>query len=156
MAIRFHWYALNTLYIQVFEVYAIVLLSSHAPVYIPFCTCLCVSPSPPGPVKTAEDDTLIRKYLLPHPGNTRCGLDSPSKIIEQKLERLLRECSSVQVCMHQYDTKDLFYCVNVARDCSSSWTLSWFCREMLVVSGKTAWVRTVTEWGMLVCIHKST
>ena len=99
----FHWYILNTLWIKCLKCLLLsnvffMLQRTFRFIY----TCLCVSPSPLRPVKTAQDDTLIKKYLLLHPGNTRCGLDSPSKVIERKLETLLTECCGVQVSCRSF------------------------------------------------------
>ena len=47
---------------------------------------------------TGPDGALVRKYLLHHhPGNTRHDVASPSQLIEEKVEKLIRECSNGRV-----------------------------------------------------------
>ena len=43
---------------------------------------------------------LVSKYLVTQPGNMRSGVDSPCKLIEEKIERLKEECCDckVRVC----------------------------------------------------------
>lgn len=41
---------------------------------------------------------LVSKYLMAQPGNTRKGVASPSKQIEDKLQTVMRECCDCKVC----------------------------------------------------------
>ena len=40
---------------------------------------------------------MVSKYLLSQPGNRRLGVQSPSKLIEEKLHRVLEECCQCRV-----------------------------------------------------------
>ena len=48
---------------------------------------------------------LLSKYLVTQPGNMRRGMDSPRKLIEEKIERLKEECCDckvrIKICTHQ-------------------------------------------------------
>ena len=49
-------------------------------------------PSPHG-----RNRDIVAKYLVSHPGNVRSGVDSPGRVIEEKIERLKTECCDCKV-----------------------------------------------------------
>ena len=49
-------------------------------------------PSPHG-----RNREIVAKYLVSHPGNVRSGVDSPGRVIEEKIERLKTECCDCKV-----------------------------------------------------------
>ena len=56
----------------------------------------------PSSLRYNSDDALVAKYLVSQPGNTRAGVGSPLVVIQEKLERLRRECCEclVSVCLY--------------------------------------------------------